>query len=135
MNIKIAIFVTDSDFDETCFIGSVSVNYYKVSSFVSIGPVVDRTDAKRLEINFIKINLKSIWKFCFQHNFFMRSNLDVKLFPSRSEYFKLSIWIYRFTKFRSGDIAGFLGHSLFPTFILRSIYATSNPLYKPSYKP
>ena len=87
----------------------------------------DRTGVKRLEINFNKINLKSIWKFCFQHNFFIRSNLDVKLFPSHSEYFKLPIWIYRFNKFGSGGIAGFLGHSLFRTFILRSIYSISNP--------
>ena len=37
---KIAIFVTDSDFDETSFIGSVKVNYNNVSRFVVIGLVV-----------------------------------------------------------------------------------------------
>ena len=77
----------------------------------------DRTGVKRLEIDLIKINLKSIWKFCFKHNFFIRSNLDVKLFPSRSEYFKTPISIYGFTQFRSGVRTGFLGHVSGSTYI------------------
>ena len=40
INIKLAILVTNSDFDETSFIGSVTVNYSSVSSFVAIGLVV-----------------------------------------------------------------------------------------------
>ena len=40
INVEIAILATVSDFDETSFIGSVTVNYYRISSFVSIGLVV-----------------------------------------------------------------------------------------------
>ena len=58
INIKNSHFVTDSDFDETSFIGSVSVNYYRVSSFVSIGPVVWSYGR---ETPWKSILLKSIW--------------------------------------------------------------------------
>ena len=78
----------------------------------------------------LKINLKSIWKSCFQHNFFIRSNLVAKLFPSRSEYFKTPIWIYSFNKFDSGGIAGFLDHGLSRTFA----YPVQLPYLQPIYK-
>ena len=60
--LKIAIFVTDSDFDETSFIGSVTVNYNNVSSFIAIGLVVwsyGLETPRNLRI------LKSMWNFCF----------------------------------------------------------------------
>ena len=41
----------------------------------------------------------------------------MKLFPSRSECFKLPVLIYGLTQFRFGVRTGFLGHSLFRTFI------------------
>ena len=117
MNIKIAIFGHGLGFRRNQFHrihNSKLLQGFKFHKNRTCRLIVQTRNA--LKINFIKINLKSIWKSCFQHNFFIRSNLDAKLFPSRSEYLKIPIWIYRFNKFGSGGIAGFLGHSLFRTF-------------------
>ena len=60
--IKIAIRATVSEFDETSYIGSVMLFYYRISSFVIFGIIVWPYDFKTWQVYSSELNLNSRFK-------------------------------------------------------------------------